>query len=262
MKLLEDSHFMPSSLYDYCRGTNGLDPIKFSSEYAMSTSRQTHDYLLCGSCEDVLNEGGESWVVSKLATWEKTFPLYDLVTSGPLLLGEEGWAVYSGARNPALDVQKIAHFFMGIFWKASVYSWRGDSDEPRIQLGPYSEDIRKYLLRGAFPENIALAVVLSPPENAYIGFNEPYEAVRDAPYRNFMLCVPGIWCMLSVGKMIPQENRLLSIGSGPEHPIMVSVAIAAKGLETAFNLFKEARKTKSFSNAMDKVRVQRQTGAA
>lgn len=254
MKLLEDSHFLPKSLYGYCRGDTGLDPIRFGSTLASPTSLQTHDYLLCGGCEDILNESGETWVCSKLATYERTFPLYDLVVSGPMIFGEDDWAVYLGARNPEIDVGKIIHFAMGIYWKASVHSWRGNSDEPRIELGPYSEKIRQFLLGAPFPENVAAAVVLSTPKDAYIGFNEPYEAMRDGAGRCFMFCVPGIWFMLSVGKTITPETKALSITSD-ENPIMISAKIAAKGQETAFSLFQGARKTKAFVRSMEKVRA-------
>lgn len=259
-KLLEDSHFLPKSLYGYCRGENGLDPIKFSSEFASPTSLQAHAYLLCGECEDVLNEGGEDWMCSKLAKYEGTFPLYDLVVSGPAIFAEDDWAVYAGARNPTIDVNKIIHFAMGIYWKASVHSWRGGEDEPRIELGPYSEKIRQFLLGAMFPENVALAVVLSTPKDAYIGFNDPYEAVRDGAGRGFMFCVPGIWFMLSVGKNITPESVALSITSA-ENPIMISAKIAAKGQETAFTLFQGARKTKAFAKSMEKVRQAKGRGS-
>lgn len=253
MKLLEDSHFLPKSMYSYCRSTGGLDPIRFNAKVISPTSQQTHDYFLCSECEDVLNEQGETWICSKLATSEHTFPLYDLVTAEPLLFAEDDWAVYLGANNPRLEIDKIIHFAMGIYWKASVHSWRGGSDEPRIELGPYSEEVRKFLLGGPFPEYIALAVVLSPPQSAYVGFNEPYEAVRDGAGRCFMFCIPGIWFMLSVGKTLTPETRDLSI-TAPGNPILISASIAAKGNETAFNIFKRARKTKAYEKAMEKVR--------
>lgn len=252
-KLLERSHLMPRSLYAYCRGTDGLDPIMFTSDVVLPTARQTQDYLLCGDCEDLLNKGGETWITSKLATYEKTFRLYDLVVSGPVLVSEHDWRVYCGARNPNIEVDKIIHFAMGLFWKASVHPWRGDRNEPRINLGPYSEEIRRFLNGDCFPANIALAVALSPPGLAYIGFNDPYEAARDL-HRNFMLFVPGMWFMLSVGKTLSSETRALCIASNPDNPIMISPSIARKGLEAAYHVFKNARKTNKFHEAMKKVK--------
>jgi hypothetical protein len=172
-----------------------------------------------------------------------------------LILAEGDSLLYSGARNPAIDVTKIIHFAMAIYWKAAVYSWAGDTYEPQLKLGPYAEEIRRFLLGAPFPKHVALAAVLSPPACAYIGFNNPYEADRDSSYRNFMFCVPGIWFMLSVGKTIPQEIGAVYTSTRPENPIWVSGSIAAKGQETAFRVFKEARKTRAFGQAMEKVRA-------
>lgn len=256
-KLLEDSHFIPRGLYDYCRGSDGGEPIKVTTDYALPTSRQTHDYVFCGACEDLLNERGEAWVVPKLARWDRSFPLFDLIRSAPALMAEDDFAVYAGAQNPKLDMDKIGHFIMGIYWKASIHSWSGSSDQPRIQLGPYSEEIRRYLLGAPFPVSVALTVAVSPPEVAYVGFNEPYEGVREPNYRNFTMCVPGLWMMLSVGKLLTPEVRTLSVG-GPDGLLLISRSIAAKGQEVAFHVFARARKTKPFHEAMKRVRAYRE----
>jgi len=100
-----------------------------------------------------------------------------------------------------------------------------------------------------------LAPVLSPTEYAYIGFNEPYEAVRDGAGRCFMFCIPGIWFMLSVGKTISSDARDLSI-TAPGNPLVISRSIGSKGQETAFSIFKGARRTKAYEKALEKVRVE------
>jgi hypothetical protein len=41
----------------------------------MASERQWQYPLLCFDCEQVLNDGGEDWWVTKLATFEQTFPL-------------------------------------------------------------------------------------------------------------------------------------------------------------------------------------------
>jgi hypothetical protein len=260
-KILESSHLIPAALYDYCRGQGWVEPIAVTSDVVLSSSRQVQDHLLCKDCEGVLNKGGESWLAPKLATYEKTYPLYDLLISGQPLFDENDCRVYSGVQNPRIDPDKIAHFAMGIFWKASVHSWRGASEEPLINLGPYSNKVRLYLKGEApFPANMALAAVLSPPDAAYIGFNNPYEAMRDT-YRNFMFVVPGIWFNLSVGKMVTSEALSLCIASHPLRPIMISAKIAAKGQEMAYKVFQNARKTASFKRAMEKVQLAKAGGS-
>jgi len=260
-RVLESSHFIPNALYDYCYGSGGEQPIVISSDAVYSSSREIQHPLLCKTCEDILNKGGESWMNSKLATYEKKYPLYDLVTSGQPIFDEGDCKVYCAIQNPLIDADKIAHFAMGIFWKASVHSWRGGKDEPMIKLGPYSDKVRLYL-RGEtpFPEHMALAAVLSPPDAAYVGFNNPEELMKDA-YRNFMFTVPGIWFNLSVGKLVTSEALSLCIGSHVLRPIMISEKIAAKGQERAYKAFNKARKTESFKKAMEKVRLAKDQGS-
>ena len=179
-------------------------------------------------------------------------PLYDLIVSGPQAFAEDDWAVYLGAFNPKLDVNKLIRFAMGIYWKASVYSWRKNVDETIIKLGPSSEKVRQFLLGGPFPEHMALSPLVSPPDRAYIGFNEPYESVRDGAGRCFILSVPGIWFVLSVGKTITSEVRDFSITT-PASPIMISASLAAKGQDTALAVIRGARKSKAFLKSMEKV---------
>ena len=124
-KVLESSHFIPNALYDYCYGSGGEQPIVISSDAVYSSSREIQHPLLCKDCEDILNKNGESWMNSKLAAYEKKYPLYDLVVSGQLIFDEGDCRVFCATENPLIDADKIAHFAMGIFWKASIHSWRG-----------------------------------------------------------------------------------------------------------------------------------------
>jgi hypothetical protein len=203
-KMLEDSHFMPQFIYKYCR-TEGVEPIRVIADIALSTSRQIHDHLLCKECEDILNKGGESWMAEKLATLDGKFPLHDLVASGPVIFAEEEYRIYYGIENLEVKYDMIMHFAMGIFWKASVHSWIAGRTEPWIDLKEHSERIRLFLRGGEFPEEVALNVVLTTPERAYIGAQEPYQAAGDEN-RYFMFSVPGIWFNLIVGKNIPHHS--------------------------------------------------------
>jgi hypothetical protein len=186
-KALVSSHLMPASLYDYCR-TGKQKPVKVGGGFVLSTDRQAQDYLLCKGCEDILNRGGESWIADKLATWERAFPLYDLLTKLPPDFDEAGMAVYFASRNPEINVGKVAHFALGIFWKAPVHAWSGSHAEPRIELGPYSDRIRTWL-RGEseFPKHIYLVTSISRPQRAQITLNDPYEGVHQG-WRSFWCC--------------------------------------------------------------------------
>ena len=119
------SHLHPSSLYSSLRSSEGDEsPIRVGDDVVMHTDRQMQDYLLCPRCEDILNKGGETWTIPKLATMRKSFPLYDILTKGPEAGHDETWTMYFAAENADIDVEKLTHFAMGVFWKASVHSWK------------------------------------------------------------------------------------------------------------------------------------------
>jgi len=83
---------------------------------------------------------GEQWLLPLLATIDAKFPLLDMIERFPPDIVddvEDDLRGYAAAQNPEIKVEKLAHFMMGVFWKAAVHSWRGDSKEPAIGLGPY-----------------------------------------------------------------------------------------------------------------------------
>jgi len=130
------SHLIPASIYDYCRTANA-SPVRVGDGVVMPTDRQTQAYLLCTPCEGILNRGGETWTNTKLATVEQTFPLHDLLMNAHAAFEDANGGIYFAAGNPEFDFQSLTHFAMGIFWKASVHSWKGGEKDPRIELGPY-----------------------------------------------------------------------------------------------------------------------------
>src|SRR5207244_3641154 len=115
---------------------------------------QTQTYLLCDDCENTLSRGGEAWVIGKLLTLEKEFPLYDLLTQREPDVAVDGMLIYCAASNPQIKADKLMHFALGVFWKASVHSWGLSENDSLIELGPYSEKIRLWLRsEGSFPEH-------------------------------------------------------------------------------------------------------------
>jgi hypothetical protein len=138
MKDVMSSHLIPAALYDYCRAGDER-PVRIGDGVVMQTDRQVQAPLLCSSCEQVLNRGGETWANSKFARLGGNFPLYEMITAVTPVVPN----LYPTASNPLIDREKLTHFALGIFWKASVHSWRGRDKTPLIGLGPYSDSIRK-----------------------------------------------------------------------------------------------------------------------
>lgn len=223
-KELVESHLMPRALYNYCRSGDS-EPIKVSSEIAMITSRQTKDYLLCFECEGVLNKGGEMWILPKLAAKDrKSFPLYEIISGTVPAFDEPDMKIYYGANIPGLEIAKITHFAMGLFWKAGVHSWEKDSKTSRIELGPYADKIRKYLIGdAAFPKHVSLSVNVTKPSKAANLFNDPHETFsKEGGYRTHFYYVPGVLFMLNIGRQISQELILGCFATNMYHPIVVS----------------------------------------
>jgi hypothetical protein len=219
-KPVVSSHLMPHQVYDYCRPPDG-HPISVSSDLVIESDRQLQDNLLCLDCEDLLNKGGETWLLTLLARYQGPFPFYDLLVKFPPVGADGDSIVYSAARNPEIHCDKLIHFAMGMFWKASVHSWSGSRTEPMIDLGKYGESIRTFL-RGEtrFPAHMALTIGVLPPPVQQISFHNPYRG-SNTKWHNFLFYIPGIEFALSVGKGVDTEVREICFACNPRHHIIV-----------------------------------------
>jgi len=255
-KELVSSHLIPAAMYDYCR-KGELRPVRLGDGALIPTDRQTQDYLLCKGCEDILNKRGEHWLAGKLATWERTFPLYDLLAKQPVVFDEGDVRVYAAGQDPELRIADIVHFAMGVFWKSSVHSWRGGSKEPQIELGPYSDRIRVWLRdESEFPAHVHLVAAVSRPVRAQIIITEPYRSCGDGGH-TFVFHVPGLFFSLNVGKTVDAATKATSLYPSMNHLIFVSDGLT-DNLEQLFaGKTREARKTQAYLRAMEKVAAAR-----
>ncbi len=131
----------------------------------MIADHQDRSRLLCGGCEALIRSGGEDWAARNC--WSRDgFPLLEKVEALPReTLGGGDWRVRASA-EPAIDLAKLAHFGVGVVWRHHAAG--------RIDLGPYAEPLREFLLgQSALPRTYALTLnllggdacpVLSPPQ--------------------------------------------------------------------------------------------------
>ena len=160
--------------------------------------------------------------------------------------------VYRAAKNPEIKVDKLTHFALGMFWKASVHSWSGTATAPRIGLGPYSEEIRAWLRgEGGFPKYTYLLTVVSPPLRAQISIVDPFEG-RRKEWRNFFVHVPGVTFSLNVGKTVDAWMKAMCIHNNPGHPIHVSEALTKQFERLMAEEFQKSRKTQAYLKARAK----------
>lgn len=251
-KNVVSSHLYPAALYAYCRSADDESPMRVANDAVMLTDHQIQDYLLCLDCEDILNKGGETWVNPKLATIKASFPLYDLLMKVAPAFQDEKGGVYWAAQNPDIDVEKLTHFAIGIFWKAAVHTWKIGRETVRIQLGPYADPIRLWL-RGecSFPMNVNLTVAVARSENVLLVLTGP---TKQSPKRwhSFSLQVPGLLFTLHVGKLMDLEIKDCCFHQGLDHPMFVSDDVMNALWNWMGANFRESRKTKSYLQAKTK----------
>jgi len=236
-KPLIRSHLIAKRIYALV-GTEQEEPIIINSRVIMHSSRQTKDFLLCKECDNLLSKNGENWVIPKLARQNGQFLLADHLQNFPPDAEQENFKIYGVGKNSYIDVSKLSHFGMGVFWKASVHSWAGDRKMPMIELGPYGDRVRHFLLgTGRFPAHMSLHVMVAPKDHALVTIGQPYRG-RAKAYRNFAFYVPGIQFVLYVGRQITDAIKQLCFYRNPSHPIVVYDTS-----ERFFNIMREMART-------------------
>ena len=140
----------------------------------------------------MLSKNGENWLLPRLARYKGNFRVYEILQKVPPDVDEEDIIAYSASRNPEIDVNSITHFAAGIFWKASVHSWRKGISKPKIDLGKYSDQLREFVYGVApFPRETVLRVAVNPPEKRSLILSIPIVAkprITRTSYFLFLEC--------------------------------------------------------------------------
>lgn len=240
-KPLIQSHLASAALYPLCRAPDS-DPIFVTNDVMMRSGRQLQYPLLCAECDGMLSTDGEAWLLPLVGRLDG-FPFYDILTKREPYEKECDAALYAAADNPEIDISRLTHFAMGMFWKASVHSWSGSRVEPLIDLGKYGETVRKFLQRDrTFPEHMSLTVGVTPPPIVPT-ITMPYRGSAKR-YHNFLFHVPGINFGLMVGAKVDAAMREACFVCNPRHPILLK-DLAATNLQVNREVAARARKAKS-----------------
>ncbi len=203
---IRESHFFPRAMYALLRGN--VDPkfVQFDSVSEKYTTKQIKDRLLCDGCEERFNSGGERWVLSNGLQKSGRFPLQialkaaePTVGKGELLLG------FDGSTISGLDVKKLGYFGASIFWRAAAHDWTG-KEQPKLKLGIYEEQVRKYLLGlESFPKHASLSIWVADDTNPSEAFTTPSGGRVAGGSWLYSFHIPGFLFLLSTGQQRPDD---------------------------------------------------------
>lgn len=70
---------------------------------------------------------------------------------------------------PAVRHDQLAYFGASVFWRVATTEWHLVNKAPKLELGPYEEQLRLYLLKTAeFPKGVVLGVSVNGSGNALV----------------------------------------------------------------------------------------------
>jgi len=185
--------------------TQNRNPLAFGYGFAYTTSNQTSDYLLCEECEGRLSRNGENWVLRYCYRRRGLFPLGNTLQQIPPAYADNDILIYSAASIPEIDSAAITYFGMSVFWRAAAHRWRLGDRRIGINLGPYAEPIRTYLLgQSVFPNSAALCVLVGIEDRMIEWAMNPVSHNENG-FHSHTFTIPGMTFMLNVGGRLPSE---------------------------------------------------------
>jgi hypothetical protein len=207
---LEKSHYLGRALHLLSQDDG--EAVFMTPQRIELSRRQIWEHLLCGECEDILakNESYAHQCINR----KGRFPLLErLNVAAPL-----GWTPngteFSGAAI-GVSTDRLAHFALGIFWRASANKWRTlGLQTTSIDLGALDDPIRRYLKgEGPFPTGCALLMAVCTDHGSQ-GLVFGPNPTRGGMFPCFSMLVRGIKFTLVVGPDLPAELReACSVGS-------------------------------------------------
>lgn len=220
---LQQSHLIPAAVYRLLNDdrTSNPNPVLVTTRTIVQTSMQTKAHLLCKDCEQLLSKRGEGKICPLLARADGSFPFFQYLCSVAPDTAFNEMMAFAAARNFLIPVTALTHFALGIFWKAAVHNWSYKGFGKQINLGPYAESLRCFLLASEtepFPDNMSLIVAVLPPHSVQFLTYMPAEGRKGRQFHNFTFYVPGIQFVLSVGGGVDPEP---AFQPNPLHPILL-----------------------------------------
>lgn len=213
-----DGHLIPAGVLRLIRAPElaNPEPLHLRDDQHYTTSRPQKDYLLCERCETRFKDRGEDWVIDRCARSASEFKIRDaLLRTKPVFKDANDLSIYEGAAIPGLDVKQLVYFAASIFWRAAAHKWRRSSGIVHIELGPYMEHFRLFLLdEDPFPAGISLILrVWTRDWMPRVGNPETMSTDVNAKVHAFS--IPGLNFILIAGKHL-DHSRQYSLAPSPQ----------------------------------------------
>jgi hypothetical protein len=204
-KDLRESHFMPAALYN--AGKHRLEYATRS--WSGKTAKQIKHLLLCGACEKLFDERGESEVLLHVAPkMGHKFPLREKLRLALPRETSPDLQRFAGD-DLGIDMGKFAYFALSVVWRAAVHDWEmfDGTTRPRMTLGDFEPPIRRFLAgRDGFPPNTAVIVIVCSDSDARKVWTFPTAHV-EANCLNFRFLVRGVMFRVMMGYQMPPFFR-------------------------------------------------------
>jgi len=202
-KQLEKSHYLGRALHLLSQDEG--EAVFMTPRRIELSPRQIWAHLLCGACEDTLaaNESyAHQWINRK-----DHFPFLERMNVAAPITWTPNGTEFSGM-DLGISTERLAHFALGIFWRASVNKWRTLGLQiTSIDLGAFAEPIRLYLRgEGPFPAECALLLTVCTDHGSQ-GLLFAPNPTKGGVYPAFSMLVRGIKFTLVVGESLPAELR-------------------------------------------------------
>jgi len=181
---------------------------------------------------------GESWVIGNMFRHDG-FKIQEALLGVSPLGANDQIAYYSSAAIPAIRMDALVYFSLSVFWRASVRMWRGLSGRimEGIELGPFEESIRRFLLGGDFPVDTVILISVWPTKDVLPAAYTPRRG--HAPgWHVFNFLIPGLEFKLLTGRQIPRILREMCSHASRERFIYSAISVLSETTDAFISLMK------------------------
>jgi len=137
-----------------------------------------------------------------------------------------------------VDVDQLVYFATSVLWRAATYDWsRIYGFGEKLDLGPYEEELRNFLLGlNEFPQNGSMIVYVADEDTPYAGATSPTGGRTKYNYFQYSFLIPGARFSLLLGQSVPTDSRLMCAVRSAERVVFLTKQVREFFESAALNL--------------------------